>query len=112
MFGITITGWVEWVILLGSLVGAVVAIVGIVQRWVIQPFGRGLRETIREELKPISEQVDGIAREVRYNGGSSLKDVVRRIEHRQDRLDASMETVIRLAQGRVVADSEADVQSA
>lgn len=99
VLAVTITGWVEWVLLLGSLVGAVVAIVGIVQRWIIHPLGRGLRETIKEELKPISDRVEDIAREVTYNGGSSLKDAVRRIEQRQDRMEGQVETILRIHEG-------------
>lgn len=100
VLAVTISGWVEWVLLLGSLVGAIVAIVGIIQRWVVHPLGRSLRDTIREELAPISGRVEDIAREVSYNGGTSLKDAVRRIETRQDRLEGSLDAVLRLSENR------------
>ena len=98
VLAVTITGWTEWVLLLGSLVGAVVAVVGVVQRWVVQPMSRSLRDTIREELGPISTRVEDIAREVTYNGGSSLKDAVRRIETRQDRMEGQVDTLLRLSE--------------
>lgn len=109
MTAVVLTGWTEYVLLIGSLVGAVVAIVGIVQRWVIHPLSRSLRETIKEELSPISKRVEDIAREVTYNGGSSLKDAVRRIEQRQDRMEGQVDTLLRLADGHAQHGTEVDL---
>jgi len=104
VFGVVLTGWTEYVLLIGSLIGAVVAMVGIVQRWVVQPLNRGLRETIKEELSPISKRVEEIAREVTYNGGASLKDAVRRIENRQDRMEGQVDTLLRVVGNEPVHD--------
>lgn len=92
----TIQGPVEWVVLLGSVVAAIVAIVGIVQRWAISPAARSLRETIREELAPLQTAVEDVRREVTYNGGTSLKDAVRRTEDRVTKVESEVETVIRM----------------
>jgi hypothetical protein len=92
-------------------VGAVVAIVGVVQRWIVQPMSRSLRDTIREELGPISGRVEDIAREVTYNGGASLKDAVRRIETRQDRLEGTVDTLLRVTENRVHDGTEVDLSN-
>jgi hypothetical protein len=96
MFAAQIEGWPEWLIYAGALVGSVVAIVGILRRWVVEPVGRQLRDTIREELAPVQKRVDDIANEVQFNGGSSLKDAVRRIEHRQTRIEGQVDTIMQV----------------
>ena len=87
------------------------AIVGIVQRWIIAPMGRSLRDTIREELGPISVRVEDIAREVTYNGGASIKDAVRRIETRQDRLEGSVDTLLRMTENRQSEPKNVDLSN-
>lgn len=111
VLAVTITGWTEWVLLLGSLVGAVVAVVGVVQRWIVQPMSRSLRDTIREELGPISTRVEDIAREVTYNGGASLKDAVRRIETRQDRLEGTVDTLLRVTENHLHDGTQVDLSN-
>lgn len=90
-----IDGWQETVVFLGALIGAVVAIVGIFRRWLIDPAARSLRETIREELGPLAEKVDRIAYEVQYDSGESLKDKVRDLTGDVARLRGEIETVLR-----------------
>lgn len=77
MFGLVVSGLAEWVLLIASLTGGVVTIVGVVNRWMIQPFTRSVESKIDEHMKPVLEEVRVVRHEVTYNHGTSLKDKVR-----------------------------------
>ena len=77
MFGLVVSGLAEWVLLIASLTGGVVTIVGVLNRWMVQPFTRSIETKIDEHMKPVVDEVRVVRQEVTYNHGTSLKDKVR-----------------------------------
>jgi len=77
MIGLVVSGPVEWVLLVASLTGAVVAIVGVINRWVVAPLSRSVESKIEQHLEPVLDEIRLVRGEVSYNHGTSLKDKVR-----------------------------------
>lgn len=76
-----------------------VSVIALFVRLVVKPWAEGLMEPLRQRLDDLSDQMRDVRREVTYNGGSSIKDAVRRIEdgqrrehERGDRLERAIET--------------------
>lgn len=107
---VTITGWIEWLMLAVTFVGALGAAVAVINRWVVAPLERRRDEERRERVAeteaivadatgPINDKLDQIVREVSYNGGASLKDAVRRIDDRVTRMEGRLDERDRWAHG-------------
>jgi hypothetical protein len=77
MIGLVISGPAEWVLLIASLTGGVVTIVGVVNRWLVAPLARSVEAKIEQHLEPVLDEIRVIRGEVSYNHGTSLKDKVR-----------------------------------
>ena len=75
--------WLEWLLVLGVVAGAMTAIAkawtGVVVPYLVEPLGRVVG---RELEKVIEDHLMPIRHELHTNGGSSLKDAVLRIERR------------------------------
>lgn len=92
--------WVEGLAIFGGIITTAALVVGIVNRWIVQPMRRldderneaaakQVMAPIERQLAAIATTIDLVRAEVTYNGGKSLKDSVRRIEHRLDRLEGA-----------------------
>lgn len=92
----TISGVPEFILAAAAFVAAVVTIVQVLNRWVVHPAGRQLRETIREEMGPLREELAEVKHQLHANGGLTLRDAVNRIEARQTRIEGEVDAVLRL----------------
>ncbi len=99
LFGVPFDSWVAWVsAIAGALSSVVVATVLIKKR-----VGRAISHikaiidrfhSYHDRLDELSAKVSVVLSEVTPNGGSSLKDAVRRIEHRINDLELTSLTVL------------------
>lgn len=81
--------------LVGILLGALVAMFRFAGTYILAPVNRRNAEQdlqrLNEALGPVHDELATIRNEVTYNGGKSLKDGVRRIDHRLTRLEGAFE---------------------
>lgn len=98
-FGIPIDNWINW----APGIVAALSFLGVsfvyIKRKVVVYFlkAKNVVETFKSHSKAINEiasKLDLILAEVTHNGGASLKDVVRRIEHRLCDLEFTSLTVL------------------
>ena len=93
---------VDWFAAAAAFVGAVGSAVAVLRRWIIDPMERRheveraeraeeVRRLVAETVAPINDKLDRVVAEVTFNGGSSLKDAVRRIDIRLTRVEARLE---------------------
>jgi len=92
---VSIDGWQELAVWIVAMLTAVVMIVGVARRWIVDPAARSLRDTIRTEIGPLAEKVNQIAYEVQYDSGESLKDKVRDLTTDVSKLTGEVEMVLR-----------------
>jgi hypothetical protein len=91
----SVDGWQELAVWIVAMLTAVITIVGVAKRWIVDPAARSFRQTIREEIGPLAEKVDRIAYEVQYDSGESLKDKVRDLTSDVAQLRGEIDTVLR-----------------
>ena len=81
----------EAVVWAAAVVGATIALFRVFGTYILAPYARGRDAKddarLRTHLAPLKSEVSEIRAEVRYNGGTSLKDGMRRIERRLARLE-------------------------
>lgn len=72
------------------LISATLVSIGVIYRYTVKPFVRGVRGFLERQHR-IMTAVDFVEKELRPNGGSSLRDavdkLVRRTEELEDRID-------------------------
>lgn len=68
------------------LVSATLVSLGVIYRYTVRPFVRGVRGFIERQHR-IMGAVDFVERELRPNGGSSLRDAVDKLVHRTNILE-------------------------
>lgn len=68
------------------LVSATLVSLGVIYRYTVRPFVRGVRGFLERQHR-IMGAVDFVERELRPNGGSSLRDAVDKLVHRTNILE-------------------------
>lgn len=103
MFAFNVTNIGQGVLLGTSVVLAIAAIFRLFGTAILAPYARKQDgkddRRIADALKPLSDELQVIRSEVTYNSGKSLKDAVRRIDHRLTRIEGRIEEHDRYAHG-------------
>lgn len=68
------------------LISATLVSIGVIYRYTVKPFVRGVRGFLERQHR-IMAAVDFVERELRPNGGSSLRDAVDKLVHRTNVLE-------------------------
>lgn len=86
--------WADVFITIAAVVGGIAVILRFAGKYVVNPMQerevRRIERMLDEHLEPISNEVNQIAREVRFDGGESLKDAVHRLERGQLRIQGRL----------------------
>lgn len=84
------TAWLEFVVLLGAVLGAA----GVLWHRVAVPTIRAaVREAIAPEISRL-QRIEGLVdKELKVNGGSSIKDQVNTMSHRLDRIEGRLDGI-------------------
>jgi len=72
------------------LISATLVSIGIIYRYTVKPFVRGVRGFLERQHR-IMAAVDFVEKELRPNGGSSLRDAVDKLVHRTEALEGRID---------------------